>query len=579
MKPDKSAGSEVGRLIGELKRFFLTAGVFSFFINALMLVPAIYMLQVYDRVLASRNETTLLMLTLLILALYALMAGLEWLRARLLVQAGLKLDASLNQRVLESAFKLNLKQPGANAGQALSDFTNVRQFLTGNGLFAFFDAPWTPIFIVVIFLMHPLLGLVSLAGGILLLVLTYITEKATQQPLGAANGAGIAANQFVSNSFRNAEVIEAMGMFPALRKRWYALHCKMLGLQTLASDRAGIISACTKFSRVSVQSLILGAGALLVIEGSITPGTMIAASILMGRALAPVELAIGTWKQLVGARSSYARLTKLLGDFPHVDKGMSLPAPKGELRVENLIAGAPGSNAPIVRGVSLAIPQGKVVGVVGPSGSGKSTLARVVVGVWPALSGKVRLDGADVYSWSKDELGPWVGYLPQDVELFDGTVAENIGRFGDLDAQAVVQAAQRAGVHDMILRLPQGYDTPIGVGGSVLSGGQRQRVGLARAMYGQPSLVVLDEPNSNLDDVGEAALVSALNQLKAEGKTVIVITHRTSVLSAVDLLLVMRDGTAQAFGPRNEVLAALNQAAQQAAAAAPRPAVAQVSAA
>ena len=564
MKPSKPAGDELAQILGGLRRFFVTAGVFSFFINVLMLVPAMYMLQVYDRVLASRNETTLLMLTLIILALYALMAGLEWLRAKLLVQAGLRLDANLNQRVLSSSFRLNLRQSGASAGQALSDLTNVRQFLTGNGLFAFFDAPWTPIFIIVIFLMHPLLGLVSLCGGLLLLLLTYVTEKATQQPLAAANAAGIAANQFATNSFRNAEVVEAMGMFPALRKRWYALHGKMLGLQTLASDRAGTISACTRFTRVSVQSLILGAGALLVIEGSITAGAMIAASILMGRALAPVELAIGTWKQLVATRSAYDRLARLLGEFGTAAAGMSLPPPKGEYRVENVIAAAPGANAPILRGANFVIPQGKVVGVIGPSGSGKSTLARLLVGVWPVASGKVRLDGADVYTWNKEELGPWIGYLPQDVELFDGTVAENISRFGELDADAVVRAAQRAGVHEMILRLPKGYDTPIGAGGSVLSGGQRQRVGLARAMYGDPSVVVLDEPNSNLDDVGELALVAALNQLKAEGKTVLVITHRTNVLTAVDLLLVLRDGAVQAYGPRNEVLAALNQAAQQA---------------
>lgn len=492
-----------------------------------------------------------------------LMAGLEWLRARILVQAGLRMDANLNERVLSAAFRLNLRQTGANAGQALGDLTTVRQFLTGNGLLAFFDAPWVPIFIIVIFLLHPMLGWVSLAGGLLLIGLTYLTEWATHKPLESANGVGVAANQFATNSFRNAEVIEAMGMFAALRQRWYALHGKMLALQTVASDRAGTISAITRFVRVSIQSLILGAGALLVIDGQITAGTMIAASILMGRALAPVEMAIGTWKQLVSARTSFARLSRLLTEFRGAEKGMSLPPPKGEYRLENVVAGAPGSQQAILRGVSFVLPAGRVLGVIGPSGSGKSTLARLLVGVWPAANGKVRLDGADVHAWNKEELDPHLGYLPQDVELFEGTVAENIGRFGEIDAEAVVEAAQRAGVHDMILRLPKGYDTPIGTGGSVLSGGQRQRVGLARALYGDPAVVVLDEPNSNLDDVGEAALVNAISRLKTDGKTVVLITHRPSVLSVVDFLLVLRDGAVQAYGPRNEVLAALNQAAQQ----------------
>lgn len=563
MQPSSESKNVLESALGALKKFFLTAGVFSFFINALMLVPAIYMLQVYDRVLVSRNEMTLLMLTLIVLMLFALMASLEWLRARLMVQAGLKLDAELNDKVLSSTFRSNLRQSGSNADQPLRDLTSIRQFLTGNGLFAFFDAPWAPLFIVVIFLLHPLLGLVSLIGGFMLLGLAYLTEVRTQKPLEAANTAGIAANQFASNSFRNAEVIEAMGMFPALRSRWYKLHSRMLALQAVASDRAGSIAAITRFTRISVQSLILGAGALLVIDASITPGTMIAASILMGRALAPVEQAIGAWKQFVGTRGAYARLKKQLAGYQPHEQGVSLPPPLGEYRIEQVIAAAPGSTTPILKGISLIIPKSTVVGIIGPSGSGKSTLARLLVGVWGAASGKVRLDGADVYTWNKEELGPWIGYLPQDVELFEGTVAENIARFGQLDSEAIVLAATQAGVHDMILRLPASYETPIGSGGCALSGGQRQRIGLARALYGNPAVVVLDEPNSNLDEAGEAALVSAIRQLKSDGKTVVVITHRTSVLTAIDLLLVLRDGQVQGFGPPAEVLAALNLSAQQ----------------
>ncbi len=563
MQARPGSGNILEETLGALKRFFVAAGAFSFFINALMLVPAIYMLQVYDRVLVSRNETTLYMLTLIVIGFYVVMGGLEWLRSRLMVQAGLRLDAELNDKVLSSAFRQNLRQSGASADQSLGDLGVIRQFLTGNGLFAFFDAPWAPLFIAVIFLMHPLLGVVSLIGALVLLGLALLTEYRTQKPLAAANQAGIAANQFANNSFRNAEVIEAMGMFPSLRARWYALHGRMLALQAVASERAGSISAVTRFTRISLQSLILGFGALLVIDGQITPGAMIAASILMGRALAPVEQAIGAWKQFVAARGAHGRLKQLLGDYHPREPRISLPAPRGEYRIENVYAAAPGGSVPILRGVNLAIPQGTVVGVIGPSGSGKSTLARLLVGVWGAGSGKVRLDGADVFDWDKAELGPSIGYLPQDVELFDGTVAENIARFGELDSEAIVQAATLAGVHDMILHLPAGYDTPIGNAGCALSGGQRQRIALARALYGDPSVVVLDEPNSNLDDVGEAALVAALKQLKEAGRTVVLITHRTSVLSVIDRLLVLRDGQVHAWGPPAEVLAALNQAAQK----------------
>jgi ATP-binding cassette subfamily C exporter for protease/lipase len=572
MRTRSRSGNVLDDTLRALKRFFVSAGVFSFFINALMLVPAVYMLQVYDRVLASRNETTLYMLSLIVLVFYLLMAGLEWLRARLMVQAGLRLDADLNEKVLSSAFRQNLRQRGANAEQATGDLNGVRQFLTGNGLFAFFDAPWAPLFIGVIFLLHPTLGIVSLVGAVLLLGLALWTEHRTQAPLAEANRAGIAANQFAANSFRNAEVVEAMGMFPALRSRWYALHRRMLELQTIASDRAGSISAATRFTRITLQSLILGMGALLVIDGEITPGAMIASSILLGRGLAPVEQAIGAWKQFVGARSAHERLSKLLDDYEPRGEAVELPPPRGEYRVENVVAVAPGGNLPILKGISMHIPAGTVLGVIGPSGSGKSTLARLLVGVWGTAAGVVRLDGADVHAWDKAELGPWLGYLPQDVELFDGTVAENIARFGEVDSAAVVRAASQAGVHELILRLPEGYETPIGTGGCALSGGQRQRIALARALYGNPSALVLDEPNSNLDDVGESALIEAVKALKAAGKTVVLITHRTSVLSVVDALVVLRDGKVHAYGAPSEVMAALRQPAGPGAPASPVPA-------
>ena len=567
-----SARSELAAALWSLRRIFLIAGGFSFVINMLLLVPALYMLQIYDRVLSSRNESTLLMLTLLAVGLYALMAGLEWVRSRLLVRAGSMLDAQMNARVFTAAFEANLRGAGANAGQAMNDLTNVRQFVTSNGLFAFFDAPWFPIYLAIIFLLHPMLGLVSVAGAVLLVVLALANQWATRGPLAQANTAAIQSSNDATNNLRNAEVIEAMGMLTNLRRRWYEKYQNVIALQGVASDRAGTITAVTKFVRISLQSLVLGLGALLAIDGIVTPGGMIMASILMGRALSPVELLIGTWRQFISARSSYERMEKLLKEFPAREQGMALPAPRGHLAVENVMTAAPGTQLAILKGVSFALEPGEVLGVIGPTASGKSTLARLLVGVWPALAGKVRLDGADVYPWNKEQLGDYIGYLPQDVELFGGTIAENVARFGEIDSDKVIEAARQAGVHEMILRFPKGYDTPIGTGGSFLSGGQRQRIALARALYGGPPFIVLDEPNSNLDDVGEAALVQAVLAQKAAGRTLIVITHRTSILSAVDKLLLLRDGAVQAFGPRQQVLDALTRTAQGAAGVA-RPAI------
>lgn len=554
--------SELDDALWSMRRIFLTAGVFSFFINALMLVPSLYMMQVYDRVLNSRNEMTLLMISVITIGLYGLIGGLEWVRSQLLVRASLQLDARLNDRVFGATFEASLRGAGGNPAQALSDLNNLRQFLTGNGLFAFFDAPWAPIFLLVITLLHPWLGLFSLVGGLVLVGLTWLTEKITQKPLADANSAGLQASNSAGNNLKNAEVIQAMGMLPAVRERWYAKHQVSLALQQMASNRAGAIGAATRFVRLSQQSLILGLGALLVIEGKLSPGGMIAASILMGRVLAPIEQAIGAWKNFVAVRSAYERLEKLLVAIPAPDSTMALPAPKGTVVLENLMASAPNSQTVILKGISAAISAGEIVGVIGPSASGKSTLARLLVGVWPAASGKVRLDGADIFAWNKAEVGPYIGYLPQDVELFEGSIAENIARFDEIDAEKVVKAAQRAGVHEVILRFPKGYDTPIGPAGSFLSGGQRQRIALARAIYGDPVLVVLDEPNSNLDDVGEQALVRAVLNLKAQGSTVVVVTHRTNIVSVVDKLMVLRDGTLQLYGPRNDVLTALAKAAQ-----------------
>lgn len=557
-----SSRSEIAAAIWALRRPFYIVGGFSFLINMLMLVPTIYMLQMYDRVLGSRNELTLIMITLITVGLFLLLAGLEWVRSRILVRVGAQFDAALNSRVFNAAFETNLRTNGANAGQALSDLTNIRQFITGNGLFAFFDAPWFPIYLIVIFILHPVLGWFSIGGAVIAIVLTLVNEWATRGPLSQANAAAITSNNYATNNLRNAEVIEAMGMLDNLRARWYKRYKDLLALQSVASDRAGTISAFSRFIRITQQSLILGLGAYLVIKQQMSPGGMIAGSILMGRALAPVDMLIGSWKNLISSRGALERLEKMLNQFPAHKETMPLPAPKGNLTVESVLAAAPGSNVPILKGVSFALNQGEALAIIGPSAAGKSTLARLLVGVWPAATGKVRLDGADVFAWNKLELGPHIGYLPQDVELFEGTIAENIARFGEIDHEKVIEAAQLTGVHDMILHFPQGYDTPIGVSGGFLSGGQRQRIALARAVYGNPSLIVLDEPNANLDDVGEAALLKAVEALRQAGSTVVLITHRTNIISSVNKILLLRDGQVAAFGPRDDVLKALAQAAR-----------------
>jgi ATP-binding cassette subfamily C exporter for protease/lipase len=565
MKKMMMPRTELAEVLFSFRKAFMTAGLFSMFINIIGLVPSIYMLQVYDRVLQSQNVTTLIMLTVIMLGFYLMLSMLELVRSKLLIRVGAQLDMKLNDRVFVASFESNLKRAGGNAGQALGDLTNIRQFLTGNGLFAFFDAPWAPIYLIVIFLFSPWLGIFAVVAALILFSLALATELSTRKPLAEAQRVAVGANNYATNNLRNAEVIEAMGMLDNLRRRWLQKQTQFLALQNEASDKAAIITSATKSVRIAVQSLVLGGGALLVIEGTLTPGGMIAASILLGKALGPVEMAIGVWKQLLSARTAYHRLEDLLQNHPARETGMALPAPRGELLVEGVAASAPGSKAMILKQVGFNVQPGEIVGIIGPSASGKSTLARLMVGVWPTLAGKVRLDGADIYTWDKNHLGPSVGYLPQDIELFEGTIAENIARFGDVDPEKVVEAAKMAGMHDMILRFPDGYDTMIGDSGSGLSGGQRQRIGLARAIYGKPKFVVLDEPNSNLDDVGEAALILAVKQLKEQGTTVILITHRTSIIGAVDKLLLLVEGAVQFFGPRDQVLLAIQQRAQAAA--------------
>jgi len=555
---DKPLRGELDSAILSCRRAFVAVGLFSLAINLLLLAPAIYMLQVYDRVLSSRNEVTLLMLTLIVVGLYVLEAVIELVRSGVLIRTSAALDVSLAARVFDASFERYLRVRAGHAGQALADLANLRQFLTGQGLFAFFDAPWVPIYVGVIFLLSPWLGLFAIAAVTLLFAMAYLTERMTSPLLARAAREAQDAAGYAGSNLRNADAIEAMGMLGSLRERWFARQRRYLSLQAAASDRAAVVGAGAKFLRLTFQSGILGIGAWLVLQNQLTPGGMIAAAILMGRALAPVELAIGAWRGFVAVRGAYARLVELLAAHPARGASLALPRPLGDVAAENLVVVAPAGRAPILKGLSFRFPAGTMVAVIGPSAAGKSTLARALVGVWAPVSGAIRLDGADVHKWDKAQLGPWIGYLPQDVELFEGTVAENIARFGAIDSDSVLRAAKRAGVHDLVVRLPEKYDTLIGEGGSVLSAGQRQRVALARALYGDPALVVLDEANANLDDVGDAALIEALRTIKDERRTAFVITHRRNVLRNVDQIMVLAEGTIKAIGPREDILKALD---------------------
>ena len=549
---------ELAASFNDVKSYFIYAGLFSAAVNLLMLVPVIYMLQVYDRVVSSGSYSTLAMLTLLMVALTAALGGFEWVRSMILIAASNRIEKNLRRRVSDATFKRALLTGGAvSNSQPLSDLSSLRQFLTGNGLFAFFDAPWFPIYVFVMFMFHPLFGYAAIFAGIVMVTLAYTTEKVTSKKLQDANSQSNWINNQVNGTLKNSEVIAAMGMADDLRHRQEKRFDQVLTLQTDASRSAGLLQSLSKTFRMVMQSLLLGLGALLALRQEISPGMMIAGSLLLGRALAPIDMLVGTWKGFTLARGQYDRLGQLLNQIPKDADTMSLPAPTGKLSAEQVMVVPPGSKNIVVRGVNMELNAGEALGIVGPSASGKSCLARALLGIWPTYSGKVRLDGADIFAWDRTELGPYIGYLPQDIELFDGSISENICRFGDVDPDKVVEAARTAGVHDLILHLPQGYDTVIGGSGGILSGGQRQRIGLARAIYGSPKYLVLDEPNSNLDDQGERELVEAIRRIKSEGATVIIITHRTMVLQCVDKILVMRDGAASHFGPRDQVLAAL----------------------
>jgi ATP-binding cassette, subfamily C, bacterial len=546
------------RLLSSCSAYMVSAAVFSLAINLLYLAGPLYMLQLYDRVLSSSSETTLLMLTIALVIAYVTLAGLDVVRARVLTRASVRLDRRVSPQVLVAIINRSAAAGGARS-QLLRDFDTFRQFVTSTGIHALFDLPWAPIYIAVIFVLHWALGAFALCCGIVLVLMALLNEALVRMPLSEANIAATRNYSFTEMSLRNTEVVRAMGMTGGLLRRWARDRHRLLERQVTASNRAATMQSIIRFLRLSMQSVMLGLGAYLVIERSATAGIMFAASILLGRALQPVEQIVGSWRNLVSARGAYRRVRELLGANPHREASIELPRPEGHISVEGLAFAVPGSAKPLLRGVAFELEAGQVLGVIGPSGAGKSTLARHLVGVLVPTAGAVRLDGAEVSAWARTTLGEYVGYLPQDIELFSDTVAANINRFQAGEDEATIRAAKIAGVHDLILRLPQGYETPVGEGGAVLSGGYRQRIALARAVYGDPSLVVLDEPSSNLDADGDAALIDCIKQLKERGATVVLISHRPGAIGVVDKILVLWEGSVQLFGPRAEVMARLTR--------------------
>src|SRR6201746_731016 len=548
--------SELGDALRACRSAFIGVGAMSCMINLLYLTGSIFMLEVYDRVLPSRSVPTLVGLVMLAGGLYVAQGVLDLIRGRILVRIGTALDETLNQRVFETVVRLPLMVGGRNEGlQPLRDLDNVRSFLSSMGPGAFFDLPWLPFYLAICFAFHVMIGLTALVGAIILVALTIITEYMSRAPAREARGPGARRNDRAAASRRNAEVLVAMGMSGRLTKRWSEANEKYLAGNQRASDVAGGLGAIAKVMRMVLQSAVLAVGAYLVINQEATAGVIIAGSILSARALAPVDLAIAHWKGFVAARQSWYRLNRLPESVPATPAQTLLQNPSSRLSVEAVSIVPPGDQRVIVQEVTFALEAGTGLGVIGPSGSGKSSLVRVLVGVWQPVRGKVRLDGAALDQWSSDVLGRHIGYLPQDVELFAGSVAQNISRLDpDADSEMIIAAAKDAGVHEMIVKMRDGYDTQIGDQGSVLSAGQAQRVALARALYGDPFLIVLDEPNSNLDTEGDEALTRAVRAARERGAIVVVVAHRPIGIEAVDQLLVLKDGRMQAFGPKEQVL-------------------------
>jgi PrtD family type I secretion system ABC transporter len=558
VRSQKAAKTELTKAMRHCHAAFVGVGLFSILINILMLTAPLFMLQVYDRVLPSRSMPTLVGLAVLTAALYSFQGVLDAIRCRVLLRIGTSICEDLSGRVYDVLIELPLKTKQASRPQPIRDLDQIRGFLGGSGPSALFDLPWIPFYVGICFLFHPLIGLAALCGAVILIALTLTTEFATRDLANAAVGLAAARGALLEASHRNAEVLRAMGMSRHLQQRFAAVDNDFMRGQRHAADRAGMLGALSRVARLTLQSLVLAIGAYLVINQEATAGVIIASSILVSRALAPVELAIANWKNFVGARQSYRRLNDLLTKIPGKPEPLPLPKPNRSLSVESIAACPPGTSRVVLQDINFCLESGSALGIIGPSASGKSSLARLLVGVWEPTRGKVRLDGAALDQWSPERLGQHVGYLPQNVDLFGGTIAENVARFdAALDTGAIIAAAQAAGVHDLIVSLPEGYETEIGEAGTNLSAGQRQRIALARALYRDPFLVVLDEPNSNLDSEGEEALTAAILGVRSRGGIAIVIAHRANAVAAVDQILILGRGRQQAFGPKDEVLRAV----------------------
>lgn len=546
----------VAAALNSTRRAFIGVAVLSAVTNLLMLTGPLFMMQVYDRVLASRSVPTLVALSILAIGLYLFLGLLEVLRARILTQIGQRLEEQLGGPTFDAVLKLPLRMSKKEAiSQPLRDLDQIRQFMSGQGPIAICDMPWLPVYLAILFLFHAYLGWLAVAGAVVLIVLTLASEFVLRTPMQRLAQMASSRAEFIEAGRRNAEALRAMGMSGAYSAKWHAANTDYVDEQRRTSDATSSFATISKIFRLALQSAVLALGAWLAIYQLASPGAMIASSILTSRALSPIEQAIGQWRGFVNARQARRRLEDILGTFSEACQPMPLPSPKRALDVSGLAVLAPGTTTPLVRDIAFALSAGQGLGIIGPSGSGKSTLARALVGVWPPARGTIRLDGAELDNWDPEALGASIGYLPQGVELFDGTIAENISRFADnADPAAIIEAATLAGVHELVLSMPDGYEARIGAAGAILSAGQRQRVGLARALYGKPFLIVLDEPNASLDAEGEAGLTSAIIAARQAGSIVVVIAHRPNALAAVDQVLVMAQGGMVAFGPRDEVL-------------------------
>lgn len=550
--------SELKTIFKKSKKLFFIVGLFSFLINILMLVPPIYMLQLYDRVLVSKSKDTLLMLTIIIVVLFITMALLEIIRSKILIKVGNKIDNSLSDRIFSSLFKLEKINPTKASSSYINNLIQIRQFMTGSGIFALFDAPWITIYVFILFLFHSYFGYFAIVTILILLIITFINEVSTKQKINIATLDNISSNKYLDESLKNADVINAMGMEENIKKLWQNKYYSFLRAQNEASNNASIWSNISKSFRILSQSLILGLGAYLAIDQEITPGMMIAASIIMGRALVPLDLIISSWKSFINYRSSYKKIQSLLNQFPEKEKFTSIEIIKADLVLEDITLIPPSADEPTIKNLSLKIESGDIVAIIGNSGAGKSTLTKAILDIWPISKGKIMIDNIDISLFNKNEIGYQIGYLPQDIELFEGTISENISRFKELNSEKIVNAAKISGVHEMILKFPKGYETTIGDGGTKLSGGQRQRIGLARAIYDDPKLVILDEPNSNLDKIGEEALINCLKILKNNSVTVLIVTHKENILKITNKVLLLENGVLKEFGNTESIMLKLS---------------------